>query len=80
MYDTYFFELISCPAMRLSGPVAWEICGGDVGDGFRIDADDLGVVSFVESKKKRSDVLGDAAAPHEREQEAPWWATWVKVK
>lgn len=32
--------------MRLSGPVARKICGGDIGDGFRINADDLGRLVF----------------------------------
>jgi hypothetical protein len=27
--------------MRLTRPVTRKICGGDVGDGFRVDADDL---------------------------------------
>lgn len=27
--------------MRLSGPMARKICRGDIGDGFRIDTDDL---------------------------------------
>lgn len=32
--------------MRLSGPVTWEICGGDVGDSLCIDVDDLGNVNY----------------------------------
>lgn len=41
--STYLLELFQRPFMRLAGPMAWEICRGNVGDGFFIDADDLGI-------------------------------------
>lgn len=33
--------------MRLSGPMTRKICGGDIGDGFSIDTDDLGQLAIV---------------------------------
>ena len=45
--STYLLELFQRPFMRLAGPMAWEICRGNVGDGFFIDADDLESISMV---------------------------------
>jgi hypothetical protein len=33
--------------MRLSGPMTRKICGGDIGDGFSIDTDELGLLAFA---------------------------------
>lgn len=40
-YRAYILELLYCPFVGFSGPVAWEISGGNVGDSLCIDADKL---------------------------------------
>lgn len=37
----YISKSINVPFVGLAWPVAWEICGGDVGDGLGVDVDDL---------------------------------------
>ena len=39
---TRLTELFNVPRMVFSDVVAWKICRRDIGDGFRVDADDLG--------------------------------------
>jgi hypothetical protein len=47
IFSTYLLEFIKGPTMRLSGPMSRKICGGDIGDSFSIDTDDLGLLAFV---------------------------------
>jgi hypothetical protein len=49
--NSYTLEAVQRPCVRLSGPMTGEVCGGDVGDSFCVDADDLGTVSDERSEK-----------------------------
>lgn len=39
--QTYPLELFQRPLMRLTRPMAWEVCRGNVGYGLCIDANEL---------------------------------------
>jgi len=45
MANTYPLEHIQRPSVRLSGPMTGEVCGGNVGDSFCVNADNLRLVS-----------------------------------